>query len=104
MVRTLFFHASLLLEDRSHPQTHISIHGEKSDGFAFDTGRLTIADLLSKKLSNHETLLTLGERVKIVHTMLSKWRLNSQDGCDSLDGESLESGCCRLTVVLLYPK
>lgn len=39
VVRTLFFHASLLLEDRSHPQTHISIHGEKSDCFAFDTGK-----------------------------------------------------------------
>lgn len=56
--------------------------------------RLTIADLLSKKWSNHETLLTLSEMVKIVHTILSKWRLNSQDGCDSPAGESHESGCC----------
>lgn len=39
VVRTLFFHSSLLLEDRSHPQTHISIHGEKSHCLAFDTGK-----------------------------------------------------------------
>lgn len=69
-------------------------HGQAQVYSDIEWYRLTIADLLSKKLSNHETLLTLSERVKIVHTMLSKWRLNSQEGCDSPAGESLESGCC----------